>query len=188
MRITQLPPMAVELPGGGVVAVAAQRWDLEPWTGPPDPPDVGWSWARKGRFTVSGQRSCAELAIVEHMRGDGWDGVWVNAYLRELRTDWFPAPAVRTLAELGAPDWAAAAFERLRVANGNRLAGFFDVFAWRQPDEFWFAEAKVGNDRLGDNQRKFVELALRFHGPNQFAVIKIPRTRRADPGRSLEER
>jgi hypothetical protein len=30
----------------------------------------------------------------------------VNAFRSELRTEWFPAPAVKTLAETGAPAWA----------------------------------------------------------------------------------
>ena len=41
---------------------------------------------------------------MHHLRDDGWDGVWVSAYgPRELRSEWFPAPAVKTIAETGAP-------------------------------------------------------------------------------------
>lgn len=36
---------------------------------------------------------------MEHLRGDGWRGVWVNAFRGELRSEWFPPPAVKTLAE-----------------------------------------------------------------------------------------
>jgi hypothetical protein len=174
MQITPLPPIPVTVPGGLVVHIAAQRWALEPWSGEPDPPDLGKSWARKGKFAVGGRRSCAELAVVDYLRRDGWGGVWVNAYRNELRTEWFPAPAARALADIGAPGWAAAAFDRLRTANGNRLAGFFDVFAWREPGEFWFGEVKVGKDKLGTNQRDFIGLALRFHQPEQFTIIEVP--------------
>jgi len=52
---------------------------------------------------VNGSRSCAELAVVDHLRGDDWRGVWVNAFRGELRSGWFPAPAARTLAEAGVP-------------------------------------------------------------------------------------
>jgi hypothetical protein len=76
----------------------------------------------------------------------------VNAFCSELRTEWFPAPAVKTLAETGAPDWAVEAFDRLRAANGGTLGGFFDVFAWREPGQVRFCEAKVGPDRIKATQ------------------------------------
>ena len=40
----------------------------------------------------------------------------------ELRSEWFPAPAAKTLAETGAPIWALEAFERLRAAKAGRSA------------------------------------------------------------------
>jgi len=52
---------------------------------------------------VNEDRSCAELASVHHLQARGWNGVWVNAFRGELRTQWFPAPATRQLAEVGAP-------------------------------------------------------------------------------------
>ena len=42
-----------------------------------------------------------------------------------------------------APMWAVEVFDRLRVANGGKLDGFFDVFAWRDPDEVRFDEANA---------------------------------------------
>jgi hypothetical protein len=75
----------------------------------------------------------SELAIVHHLRQDGWNGIWVNTFRGELRSHWFPAPACKALAEVGAPAWAISVFDRLRAANGGRLSGFFDVFAWRDP-------------------------------------------------------
>jgi hypothetical protein len=102
------------------------RWALEPWAGE-DPPSLAKIWSRKPKFAVNGSRSCAELAIVHHLRDQGWHGV------RELHSEWFPAPAAKMLAETGAPSWAVEAFDRLRAANGGSLGGFFDVFAWREP-------------------------------------------------------
>ena len=126
---------------------------------------------------VNGRRSCAELAIVHHLRDDGWDGLWVSAYgPRELRSKWFPAPAVKTITETGAPRWAIEIFDRLRAANRGKLDGFFDVFAWREPGEVRFAEAKVGRgDSIRHSQRKFVKLALDLHHRlEQFTIIKVP--------------
>jgi len=62
---------------------------------------------------------------------------------RELRAEWFPAAAVRTIAETGAPTWLVETFERLLAANGGRLGGFFDVFAWRHR----YVDARFGPAR-----------------------------------------
>ena len=177
MRITGLPPTRFDLPGvAEPVYIGTQQWALEPWEGE-DPPELSLTWARKGKFSVNGRRSCAELAIVHRLRDEGWDGVWVSAYgPRELRSEWFPAPAVKTITETGAPRWAVEIFDRLRAANGGKLDGFFDVFAWREPGEVRFDEAKVGRgDSIRDSQRKFVKLALDLHHRlEQFTIIKVP--------------
>jgi hypothetical protein len=174
MKIIQCSPTPFALPGGSVVHIATQRWELERWAGAADPPDLKRTWAIKPKFSVNGSRSCAELAILDHLRRAGWDGVWVSAFARELRSGWFPAPAVKTLAETGAPDWAVEIFDRLRTANGG-LGGFFDLFAWRNPGEVRFDEAKVGKDRIQPTQRRFVEQALRFHRIEDFTIIEVVR-------------
>jgi hypothetical protein len=173
MKITQRPPTPFALPGGGLVHIATQRWELERWAGAADPADLKRTWAIKPKFSVNGSRSCAELAILDHLRRAGWHGVWVSAFARELRSEWFPAPAVKTLAETGAPAWAVEIFDRLRTANDGRLGGFFDLFAWRKPGEVRFDEAKVGKDRIRPTQRMFVEQALRFHRIEDFTIIEI---------------
>ena len=185
MQITELPPTRFDLPGrADPVYIATQRWELEPWEGE-DPPDLGRSWAIKPKFAVNGNRSCAELAIAYHLRDDGWHGIWVNSYLRELRSEWFPAPGAKTLAQTGAPRWAVEAFDRLRTANGGQLGGFFDVFAWREPGEVRFDEAKTSGDSPRPNQRKFVKLALDLHHRlDQFTIIKIPKAIYAPSGTS----
>jgi hypothetical protein len=154
-----------------------QRWALEPWKGE-DPPDLGRSWAIKPRFAVNGNRSCAELAVVHHLRGQGWHGVWVYAYgPRELRSEWFPAPAVKTITQTGAPIWTVEVFDHLRAANGGKLDGFFDVFAWRNPGEVRFYEVKTSGDSPRESQRRFVKLALAVgHRLEQFTMIKVPKT------------
>jgi hypothetical protein len=167
------------------VYIATQRWALEAWDGE-DPPSPAKIWARKPKFAVNGSRSCAKLAIVHHLRDDGWRGVWVNSFgPRELRSEWFPAPAAKTLAQTGAPDWAVGAFERLRAANGGTLGGFFDVFAWLEPGQVRFCEAKVGPDRIKTTQIRFLEVALRFHRPADFMIIQVAGpSLRGEPGRS----
>ena len=173
MEITELLPSALVLPASGdVVSIRTQRWALERWEGE-DPAGLATPWARKPKFSVDGSRSCAELAIAHYLRGDGWRGVWVNAFRGELRSEWFPAPAVRTLAEAGAPRWAVEIFGRLRAANGGSLSGFFDVFAWREPGQVGFYEAKVGPDRIKPTQLRFVEVALRMHRLEDFLIVEV---------------
>ncbi len=179
MEITELPPTRLDLPGAEEpVYIATLRWALEPSEGE-DPPELGKMWSRKGKFSVNGNRSCAELAVVHHLRDDGWHGFWVNAFgpgPGELRSEWFLAPAVETITQTGAPLWAVEIFDGLRAANGGKLSGFFDVFAWREPAEVRFDEVKVGRDPIGDNQRKFVKLALdRHHRLDQFTIIQVPK-------------
>ena len=174
MQITERQPTPFHLPQG-IVNIATQRWDLERWQGEPDPPELRQIWARKPKFSVNGRRSCAELAVVDHLRRDGWGGVWVSAFGGSwLRSEWFPAPGFRTLTEAGAPAWAVETFERLHAANDGKLGGFFDVFAWRQPGEVKFLEIKVAKDRIQPTQRRFVERALLFHDQKQFMIVEIP--------------
>jgi hypothetical protein len=173
MEITELPPTPAVLPAAGrLVHIRTQKWALEWWDGE-DPPGLAVPWARKPKFSVDGSRSCAELAIVHHLRTGGWGGVWVNAFRGELRTQWFPAPAARRLAETGAPGWAVEIFDRLRAANGGTLSGFFDVFAWREPGRVGFFEAKVGPDRIKATQLRFAEIALRFRSLDEFMIVEI---------------
>ncbi len=173
MEITELPPTPLVLPAAGkLVHIRTQEWAPERWDGE-DPPGLAVPWARKPRFCVNGDRSCAELAIVHHLRARGWDGVWVNAFRSELRTQWFPAPAPRRLADAGAPGWATEIFDRLRVANGETLSGFFDVFAWREPGQAGFFEAKVGPGRIKPTQLRFAEIALRLRPLEEFMIVEI---------------
>ena len=172
MEITELPPTPFALPiVGELVDVATQRWALEPWEGD-DPPSLAAPWGLKPKFSVQGCRSCAELAILDHLRGHGWQGVWVNAFRGELRTEWFPAPAV-TLASVGALGWVVELFDQVRAANGGTLSGFFDVFAWREPSQVGFYEAKVGPDRIKPTQRRFLEVALRFRPIEDFTIVEV---------------
>jgi len=185
MEITELPPTPLVLPAAGdLVHIRTQEWVLERWEGE-DPPGLAVPWGRKPKFSVNGSRSCAELAIVHHLRAGGWDGVWVNAFRGELRTQWFPAPAARRLAEVGAPGWAVEIFDCLRAANGGTLSGFFDVFAWREPGRAAFFEAKVGPDRIKPTQLRFVEIALGFRSLNDFMIVEIARP---SPQRTLSRR
>jgi hypothetical protein len=134
------------------------------------------SWALRSRLTAPDHGREQPGVFPQGFLG-------VNAFRNELRSEWLPAPAVKTLAETGAPTWAVEAFDRLRAANGGSLGGFFDVFAWREPGEVRFYEAKVGPDRIKPTQLRFVELALRFH-----LRVLPPRTRGSGPVKAMARR
>lgn len=178
MHITKLPPTRFDLPGrANPVYINTQRWALEPWEGE-DPPGLPLTWARKGKFVVNENRSCAELAILHHLRDDGWQDVWVSAFNpQRLFFEWPPGTGVETITQTGAPIWAAEVFDRLRAAKGGKLGGFFDVFAWREPGEVRFDEVKGSGDSPRPSQREFVKLALDHgHHLEQFTIIKVPKT------------
>jgi len=62
---------------------------------------------------------------------------------------------------------------RLRAANGGMVSGFFDMFAWREPGQVGFYEAKIGPDRIKPAQLRFVELALRLHRLEEFMIVEV---------------
>jgi hypothetical protein len=176
MEIIELPPTRMDLSGDSdPVYIATQRWLLELWEGE-DQPGLSRSWSIKPKFSVGGSRSCAELAVLYHLRDEGWQGIWVNAYNPpRLVSEWPPESGVKTIDQTAAPPWAAEVFDDLRAANGGKLGGFFDVFAWREPGEVRFDEVKVSRDPIGLNQRKFVKLALDLHHHlDEFTIIKVP--------------
>jgi len=130
---------------------------------------------------VGGRPACAELAVVSELALAGWHGVWVSAFGNFLRREWFPAPEFRTIAATGAPPWAAEIFDAVKDANGGTLAGFFDVFAWREPGEVLFCEVKVGPDRIEANQRRFLGNALRLRPLSEFLIIEMHQPARTSP-------
>jgi hypothetical protein len=116
MQITELSPTRFDLPGRAApVYIATQRWALEPWKGE-DPPDLGRSWAIKPKFAVGGNRSCAELAIVHHLRGEGWHGVWVCAYGPA------PIPAVRARRRTSSQRWPWRSLRPVAVASSGPVS------------------------------------------------------------------
>ena len=74
MEITELRPTPLVLPAAGeLVHIRTQQWALERREGE-DEPGLAVPWARKPKFSVNEDRSCAELAIVHHLQARGWNG------------------------------------------------------------------------------------------------------------------
>ena len=184
MEITELPPTPLVLPAAGeLVHIRTQEWALERWDGE-DPPGLSVTWGRKPKFSVNGSRSCAELAIVYHLRADGWDGVWVNAFRSELRTQWFPAPAAPAArrgrrARVGRGDLRLPACRERRDAERLlrrvRLAG-------APPGRPFRGQGRA--DRMKPTQLRFVEIALCFRRLEDFMIVEVagPSPRRPSAG------
>jgi hypothetical protein len=151
------------------------------WSGEPEPAGLPRIWLRKPIVAVAGRPCCAELAVVAELRTAGWQGAWVSAFGGFVRRQWFPAPAFRTMAATGAAPSAADIFDAVKDANGGTLAGFFDVFAWREPAEVLFCEVKVGPDRIQPSQRQFLAHALRLRPLSEFMIIEACAERRRWP-------
>ena len=109
VEVTELVPTPLVLPtSGDLVRIPTQRWALEQWNGD-DQPELAAPWHRKPKYSVDGNRSCAELAIVHRLRQSGWNGVRVNAFRGEPRPQWFPPRQERHLRRSGrSPEWSAS--------------------------------------------------------------------------------
>ena len=105
-RMRQGAPGSACSPGMNPSAIH-QEWALEQWEGE-DPPGLAVPWARKPRFSVDGSRSCAELAIVHHLRAGGWDGVWVNAFRGERRMSLWSIMVINLQAHGSGGGWRVA--------------------------------------------------------------------------------
>lgn len=171
-QVTELPAMTVMLPGGQRVALATHRWVLARWTGEADPAGLPRIWTIKPGFMVGGRRSCAELAVADRLRREGWDAVGSRHLVAGCAATgsgpWFPHPGRGRRPRLGGPGVRAAAY--CQWGQAQRL---FDVFAWRAPGEIRFVEVKLGTDRLRATQGTFLQTALRFHRLEQFMIVQI---------------
>ena len=47
------------------------------------------------------------------------------------------------------------------------------MFAWREPGQVRFADAKGRGDRITPTQRRFLAAALQFHDLAQFTIIEV---------------
>ena len=103
MEITELAPTPLVLPAAGeLVHIRTQLWALERWEGE-DERGLAVPWARKPKFSVNGGPLVCGAGYRASPAGSRLERAWVNAFRGELRTQWFPAPAARQLAEVGAP-------------------------------------------------------------------------------------
>lgn len=150
--------MRLRLPSGREVDVDNVTVDYPAWDGD-DPPELKHTWSSKPKVAWLGTRTCPELFLLRMLEQKGWEGVWVNAYGRHLRSEWFPAPKVDSLASAGAPSTVVDTFADIENCVGGRK-GCWDVVAWRPNGAICFVESKVGTDQIRDSQLRWLECAL----------------------------
>ena len=168
MEITELPPTPLVLPAGGeLVHIRTQEWAVEPvggrrpaWPGSALGPEAQVLREREPLMCGAGDRASPA--------GRRWDGVRVNAFRGELRTQWFRAPAALPArrgrrARVGRGDFRLPACRERRDAERflRRVR-----LARARPAAFF--EAKVGPDRIKPTQLRFVEIAPRFRQPGRL--------------------
>jgi hypothetical protein len=116
----------------------------------------------------SGRPMFAELAIVEVLKGHGYEAAWVDSYRNKF---WQAMPSTNTnIALTGNLD---RAYNQIKAINGRR-GGCWDVIANRG-DEFIFAELKLTTkDRIRSNQVRWLESAVAAgYKPEQFIIVDL---------------
>ena len=106
--------------------------------------------------SVTGEAVFGELAILDALRKDGWDGVWVDTF--HGGKFWNQMPHVS--APVALPASAAKLYRTIVDANNGRRSGFFDVFAWKGSD-FLFVEYKGPGDSSNKNETAWIVAARR---------------------------
>lgn len=109
-----------------------------------------------------------ELAVLECLQRDGWNGVWVDTFHSRFWDD-MPHQSSRVELQSLAPK-AWQIYDGIVKEHGKR-GGFFDVLAWRET-EFLFIEYKGQGDRPNRNEQSWIQAALLYGiQPTQLLVV-----------------
>lgn len=151
------------LPSGKVVAIPKAEVVFEPWRGEP----IADTYGNKQVLNYEGHTVFAELAVLSMLKKDGWDGVWVDSYRKCFRVDMPGSPdGTREL-----PEEAAKFFNAITATTGFK--GCWDVFAWKDGNEFLFAECKrKSKDEIRDTQLLWLETCLN-HGLSEKNFLLV---------------
>ena len=152
-------PSELRLPSGNSVSVPTCRYRLKLWRGKP----IADTYGRKPVLDFHGKAVFAEIAIVRILQMAGWDGVWVDTYSRGKFRQSMPPH------ECALPSHAQDLYDRICLANGKRIGGCFDVFAWKGP-KYLFVESKW-HDSIGKKQIEWFEVALNSGVPLRSFLI-----------------
>lgn len=146
----------VTLPDGGTVAIRALRIAFSRAT-PSRLPEgtLPSTYTAKPLVSVNGAAMFGELAIVRWLEKDGWEGVWMDTFHGAKFWKSMPHKSL----PVALPPAARALYDAIKVANGGKASGAFDVMAWRNGD-FAFLEYKGAGDRSNRNEARWIAAAL----------------------------
>ena len=164
----------VTLPDGSMTAIRALRIAFSRAT-PNRLPEgtLPRTYTSKPLVSVNGAATFGELAIVRWLEKDGWGGVWMDTF--HGAKFWNAMPHKSTPVAL--PPAAQKLYDAIKVANGGKASGAFDVMAWRNGD-FAFLEYKGEGDRSNRNESRWISAALAAGVlPTQLWFVLHPESR-----------
>lgn len=147
---------AVTLPDGAVAPIRALRIAFSRAT-PNRLPEgtLPRTYTSKPLVSVNGAAMFGELVIVRWLEKDGWDGVWMDTFHGAKFWNAMPHKSQ----PIALPPAARTLYDAIKLANGGKASGAFDVMVWRN-GEFAFLEYSEG-DRSNRNEAKWIDAALR---------------------------
>jgi len=145
-----ISPATIRLPSGRSADVPRCRYLFKPWKGQP----IRDTYGGKAVLEFDGKPVFAELAILGTIQRAGWDGVWVDTYRKKFRRSLPPDCCVL-------PSHAQELYERIRRANGGKISGCFDVFAWNAGKHLFIESKRESKDSIQITQKAWIEAALR---------------------------
>jgi hypothetical protein len=141
--------------------VSVRRLVFEPWGGPP----VANRYGNKAIASSFGRPRFAELAALDLMRAEGWEGVWVDTFGAAYRTGMLDEPPVDL------PETHRAVLDGILARDTT--ARPWDLLLWK-PGAYLFVELKrMKKDHIRDSQRAFLRAALETGMPlSAFMLVE----------------
>ena len=133
------------------------------------------SYLSKNVVSIDQATLFGELAILRYLEKDGWKGVWVDSNHSSKGKDvlWSGMPPKGLAPPL--PPIVAEKFQAIKEQNGGKLAGFFDIFAWKgDGNDYLFIEYRGKDDDNSPNvnELNWINAALAAGvRPDQLCIV-----------------
>lgn len=158
--------MRVQLPSGKSVKFPVCRPVFREWKGTPLPNTF---LGHKPLLDYKDKPEFAELAILDILTSDGWNGCFVSAYGGTHYFIDMPEVGNSKLDPVSLP--AERQLFLKEIWRTAETTACFDIFAWKD-DDIIFCEAKQkGKDHLTDAQLKFIDGAIACGVPAKCLIL-----------------
>lgn len=149
-------------------AVSVRKVSLQftRWSGEAEWKD---SW-NKTVVDIGGQPQLAELAILEILRSDGWQGVWVSRR-NNFRTIWWPKEQRSQKASIPSErlEQLDQVYERAKLEE----RGCWDLYCWKDHRVLFVESKHKGRDGLTQEQKQWLDAALDIGIPlDSFLLVE----------------